>query len=84
MVTTSMFGDILSDQTAELTGSIGRGGSFNAALAQPWHGSAIDIAGKSFSDLFSQILPTALLINWQRRKLCRHHSETSRERHRSL
>ena len=46
IVTTNMFGDILSDLTAELSGSLGLGGSLNAgaahAMAQAAHGSAPD------------------------------------------
>jgi 3-isopropylmalate dehydrogenase len=72
MVTTNMFGDILSDLTAELTGSIGLGGSLNAAvdhaLAQPGHGSAPDIAGRDIANPFSQILSAALLLDWHGRR----------------
>ena len=72
MVTTNMFGDILSDLTAELTGSIGLGGSLNAsadhALAQPGHGSAPDIAGRNLANPCSHILSAALLLNWHGRR----------------
>src|SRR3546814_9427791 len=51
IVTTNMFGDILSDESSELTGSLGLGGSINAGddicVAQAQHGSAPDIAGRS-------------------------------------
>src|SRR5258708_39110542 len=51
IVTTNMFGDILSDLTAELSGSLGLGGALNAgcgyALAQAAHGSAPAIAGQN-------------------------------------
>src|SRR3546814_2810071 len=51
VVTTNMFGDILSDLAAELSGGLGVGGSVNAgrdhAIAQAAHGSAPDIAGKN-------------------------------------
>src|SRR3546814_2563030 len=47
MVTTNMFGDILSDEASELSGSLGLGGSINAGddicVAQAQHGSAPDI-----------------------------------------
>ena len=60
IVTTNMFGDILTDLTAELSGSIGLGGSLNAgadhAMAQAAHGSAPDIAGKNLANPFSLIL----------------------------
>src|SRR5262249_61677564 len=49
IVTTNMFGDILSDLAAEISGSLGLAASLNAgdahALAQAQHGSAPDIAG---------------------------------------
>ena len=54
VVTTNMFGDILSDLTAELSGSLGLGGSLNAgdahAMAQAAHGSAPDIAGQDVAN----------------------------------
>ncbi|WDZ76236.1 isocitrate/isopropylmalate family dehydrogenase [Ensifer adhaerens] len=72
MVTTNMFGDILSDLTAELTGSIGMAGSLNAgvehALAQPGHGSALDLAGQDVANPISQILSVALLLEWYGRR----------------
>ena len=68
IVTTNMFGDILSDLTAELSGSIGLGGSLNAstehAMAQAAHGSAPDIAGKNIANPFSLILSAAMLLDW--------------------
>lgn len=68
IVTTNMFGDILSDLTAELSGSLGLGGSLNAgeahAMAQAAHGSAPDIAGKDLANPFSLILSAAQLLGW--------------------
>ncbi|WP_424135569.1 isocitrate/isopropylmalate dehydrogenase family protein [Roseomonas chloroacetimidivorans] len=68
IVTTNMFGDILSDMTAELSGSIGLGGSVNAganhAMAQAAHGSAPDIAGQDRANPFSLILSLAQLLDW--------------------
>jgi 3-isopropylmalate dehydrogenase len=68
IVTTNMFGDILSDLTAELSGSIGLGGSLNAgrdyAMGQAAHGSAPDIAGKDIANPFSLILSAAQLLAW--------------------
>ena len=68
IVTTNMFGDILSDLTAELSGSLGLGGSLNAgsahAMAQAAHGSAPDIAGQDVANPFSLILSAALLLDW--------------------
>ena len=68
IVTTNMFGDILSDLTAELSGSLGLGGSVNAgnghAMAQAAHGSAPDIAGRDIANPFSLILSAGLLLGW--------------------
>src|SRR5579864_3145774 len=68
IVATNMFGDILSDLTAELSGSLGLGGSFNVgenhAMAQAAHGSAPDIAGRDIANPFSLILSMALLLAW--------------------
>jgi 3-isopropylmalate dehydrogenase len=67
-VTTNMFGDILSDLTAELSGSLGLGGSLNAgeahAMGQAAHGSAPDIAGQDVANPMSQILSAAMLLAW--------------------
>jgi len=68
IVATNMFGDILSDLTAELSGSLGLGGSLNVgahhAMAQAAHGSAPDIAGRDIANPFSLILSMALLLAW--------------------
>jgi 3-isopropylmalate dehydrogenase len=68
IVSTNMFGDILSDLTAELSGSLGLGGSLNVgeghAMAQAAHGSAPDIAGQDVANPFSLILSMALLLAW--------------------
>jgi 3-isopropylmalate dehydrogenase len=68
IVTTNMFGDILSDLTAELSGSLGLGGSLNAgshkAMAQASHGCAPDIAGRDIANPFSLILSVCLLLDW--------------------
>ena len=72
IVTTNMFGDILSDLTAELSGSLGLGGSLNAstqhAMAQAAHGSAPDIAGTDSANPFSLILSGAQLLSWLGRR----------------
>jgi 3-isopropylmalate dehydrogenase len=72
IVTTNMFGDILSDLTAELSGSLGLGGSLNAgtqhAMAQAAHGSAPDIAGTDTANPFSLILSGAQLLAWLGRR----------------
>ena len=68
IVTTNMFGDILSDLTAELSGSLGLGGSLNAgtqyAMGQAAHGSAPDIADQNIANPFSQVISAAMLLNW--------------------
>src|ERR1700751_2378237 len=68
IVATNMFGDILSDLTAELSGSLGLGGSLNGggkpALAQGAQGPGADIAGRDVANPFSLILSTALLLAW--------------------
>ncbi len=68
IVTTNMFGDILSDEAAEISGSLGLAGSLNAghthAYAQAQHGSAPDIAGKGIANPTSLILSAAMLLNW--------------------
>ena len=72
IVTTNMFGDILSDLTAELSGSLGLGGSLNAgadyAMAQAAHGSAPDIAGRNRANPFSLVLSAMLLLAWHGRR----------------
>jgi len=72
IVSTNMFGDILSDLTAELSGSLGLGGSLNVgdryAMAQAAHGSAPDIAGQDVANPVSLILSTALLLAWHGEK----------------
>jgi 3-isopropylmalate dehydrogenase len=75
IVTTNMFGDILSDLATEFSGSLGLAGSLNAgkdnAMAQAQHGSAPDIAGQNTANPVSLILSTSMLLNWlgERRKI---------------
>ena len=68
VVTTNMFGDILSDLAAELSGSLGLAASLNAgaahALAQAQHGSAPDIAGQDRANPASLIGSAAMLLAW--------------------
>jgi Isocitrate/isopropylmalate dehydrogenase len=72
IVTTNMFGDILSDEASELSGSLGLGGSINAGdeicVAQAQHGSAPDIAGKNIANPTSLILSAAMLLDWRGRR----------------
>jgi 3-isopropylmalate dehydrogenase len=68
IVTTNMFGDILSDEAAELSGSLGLAGSVNASrthcMAQAQHGSAPDIAGQDRANPVSLMLSAAMLLQW--------------------
>lgn len=68
IVTTNMFGDILSDEASELSGSLGLGGSVNQGesicVAQAQHGSAPDIAGQDRANPTSLILSAAMLLDW--------------------
>jgi len=69
IVTTNMFGDILSNEAAELAGGLGLSGSLNVgdenAIAQASHGSAPDIAGKNIANPVSLLLSTVLLLDWK-------------------
>jgi isocitrate/isopropylmalate dehydrogenase len=68
LVTTNMFGDILSDEASELCGSLGLGGAINAGddvcVAQAQHGSAPDIAGRGIANPLSLIRSAAMLLDW--------------------
>jgi homoisocitrate dehydrogenase len=69
IVTTNLFGDILSDLAAGLTGGLGIAPSANIggerpALFEPVHGSAPDIAGKGVADPRAAILSAAMLLDW--------------------
>jgi len=69
IVTENLFGDVLSDEAAMLTGSLGMlpsaslgAGTFG--LYEPIHGSAPDIAGKGVANPLATILSTALLLRY--------------------
>ena len=68
IVTTNMFGDILSDLASELAGGLGLAASLNAgedrAMAQAQHGSAPDIAGRGIANPAALIGSVALLFDW--------------------
>ncbi len=68
VVTTNMFGDILSDLASELSGSLGLGGAINAGdrycMAQAQHGSAPDIQGQDKANPCSLVLSAAMLLDW--------------------
>jgi isocitrate/isopropylmalate dehydrogenase len=68
VVTTNMYGDILSDEASEIAGSLGLAASLNAGaehgVAQAQHGSAPDIAGKNIANPASLIGSAAMLLAW--------------------
>ena len=69
IVTGNMFGDILSDEAAMLTGSIGMLPSAsldanNKGLYEPSHGSAPDIAGKGVANPLATILSAAMMLRY--------------------
>ncbi|MBP1709908.1 MAG: leuB [Deltaproteobacteria bacterium] len=68
IVTTNLFGDILSDEAAMLTGSIGMLPSASLgetkALYEPIHGSAPDIAGKNIANPLATILSVAMMLRY--------------------
>ncbi len=69
IVTTNMFGDILSDEAAMLTGSIGMlpSASLNESglgMYEPIHGSAPDIAGKNIANPLATILSVAMMLRY--------------------
>ena len=69
IVTGNMFGDILSDAAAMLTGSIGMLpsaslGADNPGVFEPVHGSAPDIAGQDKANPLAQILSAAMMLRY--------------------
>jgi len=68
LVATNMFGDILSNEAAELAGGLGLAGSLNmgdgVAVAQASHGSAPDIAGQDRANPTALLLSTGQVLTW--------------------
>ncbi len=69
IVTENMFGDILSDEASQITGSIGMIpssslGSTTCGLYEPIHGSAPDIAGKDIANPVGTILSAAMMLKY--------------------
>ncbi len=68
MVTENMFGDILSDEAAQITGSLGMLASASlgdgTALYEPSHGSAPDIAGRGIANPLAQILSVEMMLRY--------------------
>jgi 3-isopropylmalate dehydrogenase len=72
VVTTNMFGDILSDEAAGLVGGLGLAPGLCAgtrwAMAQATHGSAPDIAGRGVANPYAMIVSGQMLLAWLGRK----------------
>ena len=69
IVTTNMFGDILSDEASQITGSIGMLpsaslGATKRGLYEPIHGSAPDIAGQNKANPIATILSAAMMLRY--------------------
>ncbi|MCR5600417.1 MAG: 3-isopropylmalate dehydrogenase [Ruminococcus sp.] len=69
IVTSNMFGDILSDEASQITGSIGMLasaslGASKRGLYEPIHGSAPDIAGKNIANPIATILSGAMMLRY--------------------
>ena len=74
IVTSNIFGDILSDCAAMLTGSLGMlpsaslgetdAGGFSRGLYEPVHGSAPDIAGKDIANPLASVLSLAMMLRY--------------------
>jgi 3-isopropylmalate dehydrogenase len=68
ILTTNLFGDILSDEAAQVVGGLGIGPSANIgnnfALFEPVHGAAFDIAGKDIANPTSILLSTKMMLEW--------------------
>lgn len=70
IATSNMFGDILSDEASQITGSIGMlasaslGNGKGPGLYEPIHGSAPDIAGKNLANPLATILSAAMLLRY--------------------
>jgi 3-isopropylmalate dehydrogenase len=73
VVTTNMFGDILTDEAAGLVGGLGMApglciGDGDFAMAQATHGSAPDIAGKGIANPYAMMESTRMLLDWLGRR----------------
>jgi 3-isopropylmalate dehydrogenase len=68
ILTTNLFGDILSDEAAQLVGGLGMAPGANIgdrfALFEPIHGSAPTIAGKQVANPISMILAAKMMLQW--------------------
>ncbi len=68
IVTTNLFGDILSDEASQVVGGLGMAPAANIgdsfALFEPVHGAAFDIAGKQVANPSSFILSAKMMLEW--------------------
>jgi 3-isopropylmalate dehydrogenase len=68
IVTTNLFGDILSDEASQVVGGLGMAPAANIgdkfALFEPVHGAAFDIAGKQIANPSSFILSAKMMFEW--------------------
>ena len=68
IVTTNLFGDILSDEAAQLVGGLGLAPSANLgdkfALFEPVHGSAPDIANRGIANPVAMLLSVSMMLDW--------------------
>src|SRR5208283_1929254 len=68
ILATNMYGDILSDEAAQLVGGLGVAPSANIgerfAIFEPVHGAAPDIAGRGIANPLAMILTTCMMLEW--------------------
>ena len=85
LVTTNMFGDILSDEAAQVAGGLGIAASANIgdafAIFEPVHGCAPDIAGTNTANPTSLLLSAAMMLDWLGRQ---RHDERATQASRAL
>ena len=72
IVTTNLFGDILSDESSQVVGGLGMAPAANIgdnfALFEPVHGAAFDIAGQQIANPSSFILSVKMMLDWLSQK----------------
>jgi 3-isopropylmalate dehydrogenase len=68
IVTTNLFGDILSDESSQVVGGLGMAPAANIgddfALFEPVHGAAFDIAGRNVANPSSFLLSIKMMLDW--------------------
>jgi tartrate dehydrogenase/decarboxylase/D-malate dehydrogenase len=87
IVGSNLFGDILSDLTGGITGSLGLNPSSNLnperrfpSLFEPVHGSAPDIAGKGIANPVAAVLSAAMMLDWLGEGECARQMRTAVDR----